>query len=332
MGFSGDVMGLTWAALAYQPYFSMTGTNVGFGFWSHDLVGPAHDHELHVRWLQFGAFSGVFRLHDRGLSAGNCNDQSGCPHLNLWDLPWPYFPAARAAVQERRALLPYVYTAMRQAYDAGLGIVRPLYYDWPDQRRAYAADSHGNFASYMFGDDLLVAPVVAPAPGDGTRLAPKTLWLPPGVWVERHSGAVLRAGPDGAVLTRRYDLAEVPVFVRGGAVVPSVPVGEGAAVLGAAARAYTDLVFTVYPGADSGEASVYEDDGRTMEYLQDQYQWITVRCGSPALHVRAKGLNARGAVTWRAGTPIPPPSAQVSSHHKVRVLAVGWFPLSGSSK
>lgn len=74
VGFSGDVADVTWQNLAFQPYFSMTATNVGYGFWSHDIVGPANDHELHTRWVQWGAFSGVFRTHDRGMSAGGCAD------------------------------------------------------------------------------------------------------------------------------------------------------------------------------------------------------------------------------------------------------------------
>jgi len=63
VGFSGDVDKVNWENLAYQPYFSFTASNVGYGFWSHDLVGPQGskgDYELYTRWLQFGAFSGVF--------------------------------------------------------------------------------------------------------------------------------------------------------------------------------------------------------------------------------------------------------------------------------
>lgn len=65
VGFSGDVKTLSWANLAYQPYFSSTASNVGFGFWSHDIVGPGSDHELYLRWLQWGCVSGIMRNHDR---------------------------------------------------------------------------------------------------------------------------------------------------------------------------------------------------------------------------------------------------------------------------
>ncbi len=54
----------------FQPYFSFTASNVGFGMWSHDVVGPPDDPEMYVRWVQWAALSAVFRSHDRGMSAG----------------------------------------------------------------------------------------------------------------------------------------------------------------------------------------------------------------------------------------------------------------------
>jgi len=51
IGFSGDVKEITWSNLAYQPYFSFTASNVGYGFWSHDIVGLSSDHEMYVRWV-----------------------------------------------------------------------------------------------------------------------------------------------------------------------------------------------------------------------------------------------------------------------------------------
>lgn len=84
-GFSGDVDGLTWENLAFQPYFSATSSNVGWGFWSHDLEGPGNDHEMYTRWLQVGSFSGITRMHERGMSAGSCmgwpTNPEGCPSV-----------------------------------------------------------------------------------------------------------------------------------------------------------------------------------------------------------------------------------------------------------
>lgn len=130
VGFSGDVAGLTWANLAFQPFFSFTASNVMYA-WSHDLLGPANDPELTVRWLQFGALSSIFRLHDRGLSAGECvrdafptppDVRSGCGLVDVWRLPAQHLAAARVAMQGRAALVPYLYSAMRETFDSGVQV------------------------------------------------------------------------------------------------------------------------------------------------------------------------------------------------------------------
>lgn len=61
VGFSGDVDRLSWENLAYQPYFSVTGANVAYGMWSHDIEGPNFDNELYTRWIQWASVSAVVR-------------------------------------------------------------------------------------------------------------------------------------------------------------------------------------------------------------------------------------------------------------------------------
>lgn len=154
VGFSGDVSGVTWESLAYQPYFSMTATNVGYGFWSHDIVGPGGQDvdklELYTRWLQWATYSGIFRSHDRGSSAGNCagdfpssTTSNTCTVVKPWNVPLKFFKANRAALQRRAALVPYTYTLARDAYDTGLGPLRPMYYEYPKLDHSYDADMHG---------------------------------------------------------------------------------------------------------------------------------------------------------------------------------------------
>eukprot|EP01012_Entosiphon_sulcatum_P010211 TRINITY_DN1591_c0_g1_i1.p1 TRINITY_DN1591_c0_g1~~TRINITY_DN1591_c0_g1_i1.p1 ORF type:complete len:919 (+),score=202.04 TRINITY_DN1591_c0_g1_i1:26-2758(+) len=282
IGFSGDVINVSWEDLAYQPYFSFTSSNVLYGFWSHDLVGPPTDHELHVRWLQWGAFSGVFRSHDRGMSSGLCADSNSCAIVEVWKLPYKYFHAARAAMQAREALIPYIYTQTRIAFDSGLGLLRPMYYDYPTQDDAYLGDGAGNFAQYMFGADILAAPVVRQASSAANgNLASITFWLPPttGGWVEWGTG-VVRTG--GQRLTKPYDLSEIPIFVRAGTVIPSRPPVSAGHSIGLAARQYDSLVFTVFPGANSGVGKVYEDDGATTAYIGGVYAWTTLSYTRPS--------------------------------------------------
>ena len=132
VGFSGDVDQVTWDRLAYQPYFSSTAANVGFGLWSHDLVGPnKQDSELFLRWLQWGSFSSIFRTHDRGMSSGGCADgDDGCNLLHIWDLPQDQFQMARSSLQLRSSLMPYIYTATRVMHDSLLSFLRPMYIDF----------------------------------------------------------------------------------------------------------------------------------------------------------------------------------------------------------
>jgi hypothetical protein len=167
VGFSGDTES-TWASLAFQTYFTPTAANVGFGYWSHDIgghmPGPV-DPELYTRWVQFGAFSPILRTH---------TTKNPDAERRIWAYPPEYARAMRDTFLLRYALIPYIYTASRQTYDTGVPFLRPMYFEYPASEEAYTFKEQ-----YLFGDDMLVAPVVSARSKD-TRLATKSLWLPPG--------------------------------------------------------------------------------------------------------------------------------------------------------
>jgi len=255
IGFSGDTFS-TWDSLAFQPYFTATASNVGYGYWSHDIGGhqPGEvDPELYTRWVQWGAFSPILRTH---------TTKNARSERRIWAHPAPDARAMREAVLLRYALAPYIYTAAREAYDTGVSICRPLYYEHPEAPEAYAFDRE-----YYFGDDLLVAPVTSAASAR-TGLATKTVWLPEGHWIEWASGARLE-GP-GAI-ERRFGLDEIPLYVRAGAILPMQhqvrSLGEGAV---------DPLVFTIFPG-DRGSTRVYEDQGNSTGYERGERAWTAVR-------------------------------------------------------
>lgn len=283
VGFSGDVAALTWGNMAYQPYFSATSANVAHGFWSHDIVGPPDDLELYTRWIQVGAFSGIMRSHDRGGSAGGCNNNAGgatwttgCWIVEPWNLLNTYFEANRAALQMREELVPYIYSAQRDAFDTGVGLIIPMYYLWPESDAAYAMDGAGNGVQYMFGRSILFSPVVTPAAAYafGPGLAAKTTWLPPGAWYDTTTGAMLSGGA-AVHHAGTYMLAQTPLFYVAGAVIPYLPL-RSLPVIGLAARQYSFLGFKIVPGGAGGSASVYEDDGVTTAYLtRDAYARTT---------------------------------------------------------
>lgn len=256
IGFSGDTYS-TWASLAYQPYFNATSSNVGYGYWSHDLGGHMFvnqddklDRELYTRWMQLGTYLPVMRSH----STKNANMQK-----EPWNLGSEYQPAVTASIRQRYKLAPYIYTAAREAYDSGVSLCRPLYYDYPEAEEAYAMEYRNQ---YMFGSQILVAPITDPMVDGVSTLK---IWLPEGQWFETATGTLLQGGQ---VVERRFLLDEYPVYIKGGSVIPTT----GTNVRNLASC--TDKVcFEVYPGLAEGEYQYYEDNGNDRDY--DQHYAMT---------------------------------------------------------
>ncbi len=239
IGFSGDTV-VSWESLAFQPYLTATAANVAFGWWSHDIGGHmegTEDPELYTRWVQFGVFSPIMRLH----SSKNAYQERR---------PWGYdantLQATRAALQLRHALIPYLYTMAWRNHVENRALARPLYHDWPAAEEAYHCPD-----AYTFGSELLVAPYVSPADPD-TRLSRQVIWLPPGDWFAFEDG---RRYPGGRWHAVYGDLNHVPLFARAGAIVPLGPrQGWGGVEQPEALDIY------LFPGADNN-FTLYEDDG-----------------------------------------------------------------------
>jgi len=150
-----------------------------------------------------------------------------------------------------------------------------MYYDYPTYDMAYAGDETGTFSQYMFGDDIMVAPIVTPTK-DNTLTADTEIWIPPGTWIENESGEVYNADNSGNyIIKKSYDISQIPVFIRAGAIIPSIPVEFGQTIA-LAKNQYTKLIFTIYPGKTSGNTNMYEDDGYTMDYLSGKFVWTSI--------------------------------------------------------
>jgi alpha-glucosidase len=141
-------------------------------------------------------------------------------------------------------------------------MLRPMYYEYPDAPEAY--DSRGQ---YVFGDDMIVAPVTAEADAD-TELATQSVWLPEGEWIEWQTGARLKGGQR---YTRNYSLSQIPVFVRAGAIIPMMP-----KMSHTAEKPIDPLILEALPGA-KGEARVYADEGSGLGYKDKAFTWTSVR-------------------------------------------------------
>jgi len=245
IGFSGDTY-ITWASLAYQPYFNATSSNVLYGYWSHDIgghYGPLAnlDPELYARWVQFGALNPILRTHS------NKN-----PYIKKepWNFNHKYSSVIRDAILQRYEMVPYIYTMARKTYDEALSLCRPMYYDYPDDQESYDFKSE-----YMFGDNVLVCPIGTPTKDGKTTVK---VWLPAGNdWYEWKTGTMLKGGQ---TVERRFAIDEYPVYIKAGSVLPFYSDN----VKNLSSNDET-IVVNVFPG-QKGSFSMYEDNGNDKDY------------------------------------------------------------------
>ena len=244
IGFSGDTF-INYPTLAFEPYFTATASNVGYGYWGHDLGGhmsdnvqDVNDPELLLRWIQFGVFTPIFRTH-------------ATKGTQINRLIWTYdnFDKMNQAVKLRYALFPYLYTMARKCYDTGVGICRPLYYEHPEVDEAYT-----NEGEYYFGDDILVAPVVEASENGVSK---KTIWFPEGNWWSVAHNKMINGGKSE---TFEFTLDEIPYFYKEGSVIVHNP---------ASVKSMTErpdnLIVNIVAGKP-GEFELYEDSGDSNDY------------------------------------------------------------------
>jgi alpha-glucosidase (family GH31 glycosyl hydrolase) len=242
VGFSGDSV-ISWATLAFQPEFTATAANIGYGWWSHDIGGHwggSRDDELTARWVQLGVFSPILRLHS-----------SSSPFLVKE--PWNYPPEQEAAMGEalrfRHRLVPYLHSANHLAARTGAALVRPMYHGYPESPAAYRMPEQ-----FLFGSELLVAPITAPS-DPVTVMGSVRAWLPPGTWADIVTGTAYQGD---RVIRLHRDSASIPVLLRAGGILPLVA-GDQLGDLDASANPVR-LEVLVAPGAN-GRFVLYEDDG-----------------------------------------------------------------------
>jgi alpha-glucosidase/alpha-D-xyloside xylohydrolase len=259
---SGDPQS-TWKTLEGQIAVGLNHSLSISPFWGSDIGGffstEELDGELYTRWFQFGAFVPSFRSHGRGwwtrLPWGWGLKEPG--PLEGYPLDTTALgderiePIAKKYAELRYRLLPYNYTLAWEARDTGMPMMRAMWLHYPEDE--YARDLADQ---YLWGRDLLVAPVYK------KDAQFRQVYLPEGEWYdwwtgEKHVG--------GKPINRKVDLSTMPIYVRAGAIIPLDPV-----------RQYTDqevdgpTTLRIYPGSD-GTFDLYEDDGKTLDYLEGEY-------------------------------------------------------------
>lgn len=266
---SGDVQS-RWETLKnHIPIGINTGLS-GIPYWGSDIGGfvPTQEYtgELYVRWFQFAAFNPLFRSHGRDwrlhLPWGWNTGEIGFPetpnyHPDPDELHNPAIePICKKYLELRYQLMPYLYSAVKETCETGVPIIRSLWVHYPADAAAVARGDE-----YLYGRDMLVAPVVEKG------ATSRSLYLPHGTWYDFWTREKMEGGRE---IHRQVDLETIPLYVRAGAVVPMGPV-----------RQYTDervdgpLTLWVHPGAD-GAFSLYEDDGKTFNYRAQEFMRVNI--------------------------------------------------------
>lgn len=254
--------------LSIGPYW---GSDIGGFYPNNELTG-----ELYVRWHQFAAFCGSFRSHGRTwftrLPWGWGLSDMGPREYSNTNAPIPaddrrnilqsemnnpaIEPIAKKYSELRYQLMPYTYTLAWEARESGLPLMRAMWLHYPGDERA-----RGLATQYMWGRDLLIAPVFTKG------AAARDVYLPKGEWYDWWTNA---RSAGGTTVTRPVDLSTMPIYVRAGAIVPVDPV-----------RQYTaqpidqPTTLRVYRGAD-GAYTLYEDDGISQDYLKSRGSWTRI--------------------------------------------------------
>lgn len=239
----------------------------GYPFNGADVGGfiGCPDAELFGDWMELGALQPFFRNHS---SDNACRRE-----------PWLFGPAvearARAGVERRYRLLPYLYTLFEESSRTGLPVMRPLWLEYPQDPAVAGVDT-----AYLLGADLLVAPKLV------ANAARYRVTLPRGDWYDTETLAPVEGGP--------YDVepqgSSVRLFARAGAIIPEAPVLRRAELSG-------KLTLTVWPGAGC-QGSLYVDDGQSFGYATGKSRRITFTCEAAAKSLRVQASSQGEYPAW----------------------------------
>ena len=269
---SGDVYS-TWETLKTHVPIAVNTGLTGIPYWGTDIGGfvPTKEYtgELHVRWFQFGAFCTLFRAHGRtwhlrlpwGWNTGElghneiANYTGGAANPDLSELHNAEVePICRQYMELRYRLMPYLYSAVREAHETGLPIMRALWLHYPDDATAV-----GRGDEYLWGRDILVAPVTEK--GATTR----QLYLPRGNWYDFWTEEKISGGRE---ISKPVDLAIMPLYARAGSILPLDPIKQYTGE-----KVEAPMTLQIYPGASSSFL-LYEDDGKTFNYRKGEWMGL----------------------------------------------------------
>ena len=277
----------------------------GLSFVGVDVGGfaEAPTPELYTRWLQSGLLYPFLRTHTT----------FGTPDQE----PWSYGPTweaiNRRSIELRYELLPHIYNVMHEASVTGLPAMRPLVLEYPDDGATWGMDDE-----YMFGSDLLIAPVLREA------ATSRSFYLPKGTWTEVSTGKRFEGGKGASMAVT---LESIPLFARAGAFIFRQPVVQNTSQMPG-----QPLIVEVY-AADKSEGRLYEDDGLSFKFQQGQSMTRRFAQARTSTGTTVTVSAAEGA--WRPAarqlrlvveTAAPPTSVRVNGTALTRAkgTTAGW--------
>ncbi|MFC3651751.1 TIM-barrel domain-containing protein [Dyella humi] len=256
---SGDI-DTGFDSMAAQRQRMLSAIDVGEMKWGMDGGGfKGHpDNENYARWIEFAAFVPIFRVH------GTLGEKRQ---------PWMYGATAEQAATDamrlRYALIPYIYSYERAATTEGVGIVRPLTFDYPNDPQV-----RDDVDAWMFGESLLVSPVVMKGQTE------KDIYLPVGQWTDYFTGKVYQGGQTIHYAVDSETWRDIPLFIRQGAIIPTQPAMDYVSE-----QPVTELTVDVFPADHATHFDYYDDDGSTYAYEHGAFfsqRWMAQRDGDDA--------------------------------------------------
>ena len=209
-------------------------------------MSGSKDDELYTRWIQYGLYSPIMRLHSTS------NEFMG---KEPWKHSYEAETIAVDVLRQRHAMIPYLYSMNYRTHKHALALVEPMYYPYPDSAEAYEVPNQ-----YFFGSELMVAPITKKR-NPNTNLAEIEVWLPKGRWTDIYTGAIY----EGDKKIKMYrGLESIPVLAKEGAIIP----------LATNDRSNDwsnpkDMTVRIYRGTNTFE--LYEDDGESNEFKNGNY-------------------------------------------------------------
>ncbi|SFS20396.1 alpha-D-xyloside xylohydrolase [Granulicella pectinivorans] len=278
---SGDV-GNDWETLRREIVAGLGYSASGLPYWTSDTGGffrsgttqfsdPAYQERL-MRWLEFSAFTPLMRVH------------GWLTPTELWLYGSKVETVGRKYLELRSRMIPYIYSEAAQVTSHGSTLLRPLVMDFPSDPKALQQKYE-----FMFGKDLLVAPVTDASVTSARVYLPSAVGGWYNFWTEKHL-------PGAQVIASSAPVDIIPLFVRAGSILPLGPVSQYS-------EQHSDgpIELVVYPGQD-GSFTLYDDEGSNYDYETGQSSKIVVRWDDKAreLHIGARLGSFRGMLRERS--------------------------------